>query len=76
MLIIVQGILEKKVCGKRLIPLKYMVIIPLVMCVLCAAATGMFGLSWIFRWLIAAVLGCATLAALLRSGLVKIFRGK
>ena len=73
-LIIVQGILEKKVCGKRLIPLRYMILMALLMSALCAAATASFGLSWPVRWAAAVVLGCITLAAVLKSGIIKNFR--
>ena len=74
MLLLIQGFLEKKVTGERLVPLRMMVGFSLICGVVCFAVMRFFPAHWLIRWGIAAVLGCAALVLLLKAGLLEMFR--
>lgn len=65
-LLIIQAILEKKVTGFRLVPLKYMLIIAAAIIFIETGAVLLFGITWIVRWLIAAIIGILSLIYLFR----------
>ena len=61
MLMLVQGVLEKRVTGDRIIPLWKMLVISLAILVLSIGAMHMFSVNWIVRWCIACIIGVVLL---------------
>lgn len=73
-LLVVQGVLEKRVTGERLIPMKSMVGRSLAIAALGELATLSFGLHWAVRWAAAVCIAAAAMTMIVKQGIISLPR--